>query len=167
MLELINQIISNQSKNISLFFEKKRIGEEVKKNLVSISAKGIVLDQNEKKLLIDTLLETISKIEKNLSARYPNRKMIFYLWFDRGAEVLRWSVVSDMNQPRLPFSSNVEEVAINKVVDNWLSETIENRSEKLSPSEIDNMTPSELRTLMGALKAPSLDVFVCRFNGCV
>lgn len=160
MLELINQIKSNQSKKILLSFEKNRIGEELKDNLVSISAIGVVIDQNGRKLLIDTLLETVVQIEKDLKVLYPRRCMIFYLWFDEGEEVLRWSVVSDMNQRSLPFSSNVEEVTINKVVENWL--VPKRVSDQSSLSGIDNMTPSELRTLMNSLEVPSLDVFIHR-----
>jgi len=160
---LISQIESNKAKRVSLFFEESRVGEEVKNNLVSVSANGIVVNENEKRALIDALLGTVDKIEGDLELRYPDKYMKLYLWFDEGEAVLRWTVISDIDQKNLPFSSNVEEVTIEKVVENWLAPKRLHNDDELSFSEIEDMSASELRELMDSLEVPSLDVFIRSF----
>ena len=161
-MKLISEIKSNEAKRISLFFEESRVGEEVKNNLVSVSAAGVVVNENEKRTLIDTLLGMIDEIWVDLKLRYPDKYMKLYLWFDEGEVVLRWTIISDINQKSLPFSSNVEEVTIDKIIENWLApERIYN--DELSFSEIEDMSASELRELMNSLEVPTLNVFIRSF----
>lgn len=144
MMGLISQIKSNQAKRITLFFEENRVGEEVKNNLVSVSAAGIVVNQNEKEALADALLGTIDSVVSDLMVRYPAKHMKFYSWFDKEAKVLRWTVISDIGQKKLPFSSIVKEVTIDRIIENWLAPQRVHDGEHLSISEIENMPANEL-----------------------
>ena len=162
-MKLISQIESNKAKGVSLFFEESRVAEEVKNNLVSVSAAGVVVNENEKSALTDALLGTIDNIEVDLKLRYPDKHMKLYLWFDEGETVLRWTVISDIAQKNLPFSSSIEEVTIDKVIENWLAPQRVHNDDELSFSEIEDMSASELRELTNSLEVPSLDVFIRSF----
>jgi len=160
MMELIVEIKSNQAKKASLFFEMSRIGEEVKNNLVSVSAAGVVVNEKEKKELKYALLETMDKIEVDLKLRYPDRHVILYLWFDEAEAALRWTVVSDVGQKKLQFSSSVEEVTVDKVIENWLAPQSVDNDDVLSIDQIEGMGANDLREVMSSLQVPSLDVFI-------
>jgi len=147
----MSQIESCQAKGVSLFFEESRIGEEVKNNLLSVSAAGVVVNENDKRALIDALLGMIDRIEGELKLLYPDKHMKLYLWFDKGEMVLRWTVVSDIDQNNLPFSSSLEEVTIDKVIENMFAPQRINNDDELSFGDIESMSASELRELMNSL----------------
>ncbi len=160
MFKLINQIKKFKDKNYLLFFDKDRIGQEMKSNLISISSSMCSKNQDRKKLLVDVLMETIYKIEKKLCILHPNHSILFLIWFDEEAKFLRWSIISDVNQNNLPFSSDVEEVKLHEIIENWLDPKC--TTKQVTEVEINNMSQAELRLLINSLEIPTLEVFIHR-----
>lgn len=159
-MKLINQIKLKKAEKALLFFDEKRIGEEVKANLVSFSVDGVTVSQTEKQQLISVLLEAVDKIEIDLDTSYPNRQKIFYLWFDQVENLLRWTVTSSIDKKTTPFSSVLVEVTIDEIVELWLEPQSSDNGSKLSYSDIENMSSLELRNLANSLEAPSLDIYI-------
>ena len=160
MPNIIETIDSFPFGKIQLFFDEARLVEEARLNLASFPASRVGLGSENENGLIRVLQKAISRMEVALGAVLSNRRAIFYMWHDGHANLLRWSVISDLGQTKLPFSSNVHEVDIKTVVTEWTRPR--DKSALLSMGEIERMTAAELRIINKARGVPTINAYVRR-----
>ncbi len=163
MPSMIDQIDSFSFGKTQLFFDEARLGEEARLNLSSFPGSGAGFTAENVNLLIGALQKAIARMEIALGAVLNNRRAIFYMWHDGHANLLRWSVISDVGQTKLPFSSNVHEVDISTVVKESANPV--DNSGVLSMNEIEQMTSKELRKINRAKGIPFINAYVRRVPG--
>lgn len=163
MPSIIDQIASFSFENTRLFYDKDRLGEEVRLNLASFPGDKSGISDDQQNEIIGALQKALVRMEVDLVSLMRNRKAIFYLWHDEHARHLRWAIISDLGQTKLPFSSNVTEVDLEAVIKDWAKPYDD--SDLLAMSEIEKMTPAELRKISRSKGVPSIDVFVRRIGG--
>lgn len=160
---MIDQIDSFSFGKTQLFFDKTRLEEEVRLNLASFPGDESGFTAENVNLLIGALQKTIARMEIALGTIVNNRRAIFYMWHDRQANLLRWSVISDLGQTKLPFCSIVHEVDIRTVVEEW-AKPVDN-SDLLSMNEIEQITTTEWRKIIRAQGIPTINAYVRRVPG--
>lgn len=163
MPDIVNQIESFSFLGTQLFFDFARLGEEATLNLASFPFNEAGFTAENVNLMIGVLQKAIARMENTLSVVWKNKRAVFYMWSDRHANLLRWSILSDLGQPDLPFSSNFQEVDIRTVVREW--STPMDDSTLLSINEIELMPTAELRNITRAMGPPSINVYVRRVPG--
>lgn len=163
MPDIIDQIDSFSFGKTQLFVDKARLEEEVRLNLASFPGDEAGFTAENVNLLIGALQKAIARMEIALGTIVNNRRAIFYMWHDRQANLLRWSVISDLGQTKLPFCSNVLEVDIRTVVNEW-AKPVDN-SGLLSMNEIERMTTVEWRKITMTMGLATINAYVRRMPG--
>ena len=162
---IVDQIDSFPFGKIELFCDKARVGREVVLNLASFPGNEAGFTSEAVSLLVDALQKAVARMEGTLGAVLNNQKAIFYMWHDKQAHLLNWTIISDVGQVRLPFSSNVNEVDIKAVVEEWAKPN--DKPDLLSVAEIKRMTPDEWDKISRAIRAkgkPTINAFVRKVN---
>jgi hypothetical protein len=160
MPSIIDQIDSFSFDNTKLFFDETRLGKEVRLNLASFSGSGSGSTSDRINQLIRVLEMAIARMELALGSLLNGRRAIFYMWHDGPANLLRWSIISDLGQKNLPFCSNVKEVDLDTVVKEWTAPVDD--SGLLAMSKIEQMTSTELRNISRATGIPTINAYVRR-----
>jgi hypothetical protein len=163
MSSIIDQIGSFSFEKTQLFFDESRLGEEVRLNLVSIPCSITGIPDQEVSQVIDAIQQAVSKMEIEIGRLLKNRRAVFYMWHDDHAKLLRWTIISDLGQAKLPFSSKTAEVDIQTVVKEWAK--VSDPPSLLTSNEIEKMTSAELRKISSANRIPTINVFVKRVSG--
>ena len=162
-MSVIEQIGLFAFGNTQLFYDEARVGKEVSLNLASFPGTKAGFTSEYADLLIDALQKAIVRMEIALGAVLNGRRGVFYMWHDKQAHLLRWTIISDVGQKRLPFSSNVNEVDIKTVVKEWGTPV----DDPCLPSidEIKKEPAVDLRTLIRAMGYPTINAYVRKVNG--
>lgn len=163
MPSIIDQIDTFSFRKTRLFYDQDRLGEEVKLNLASFPGNRSGISNDQQNEIIGALQKALTRMEIELASLVKNRKAVFYLWHDEQARQLRWAIISDFGQTKLPFSSNVTEVGLEAVIKDWGKP--QKDSNLLTMSEIEKMTPAELSKSSRSKGVPIIDVFVRRIGG--
>jgi hypothetical protein len=161
MRHIIEEIDSFSFAKTQLFFDQTRLGEEVRLNLASFPGSRSELSAETVDELVSSLKMAIGRMEIALRALLNNRKAIFYMWHDETAHLLRWSIISDLGQLKLPFSSNVQSVDIREVVNEWATKPMDD-SDLLTLNQIEQLTTEELGDIVRAKGVPTINVYVRR-----
>ena len=160
MPTIIDKIRLFSFETTQLFFAENRVGEEVRLNLASFPPPGPLEPDAP---VSGALQEVICKMEVQIGRFLANRRAIFYMWHDEQVKLLRWTIISDVGQAKLPFSSNITEVDMGTVVEEWTRVT--DNPGLLTMSEIEKMTSADLRKISRAQGIPTINVFVRRIAG--